>query len=200
MTKDISLQYSRPLLNNSYYYYFCLFYHGLYCCSFCASAGRKPSTWSISHSSQSFFSYTKHLSVDWRRSQHADLLNLCHSSCLWYFFDVFYHPLLYCTEFSYATFSVFLVLGLCTCFSFRFPSVRCFYLMKNSYESVCKWNSLNLILLLIMLLFLLLLLLLLLWFGALFWFQRNLNNIILIVYDFVVGGFSLNDNRERIVA
>ena len=71
-----------------------------------------------------------------------------------------------------------------TRFSFRFPSVRCFYLMEQSYESVCRWNSLNLLLLV----------------RALFWFQRNLNNIILIVYDFVVGGFSLNDNREHIVA
>ena len=33
-------------------------------------------------------------------------------------------------RFSSATFPVFLVLGLCICFSFRFPSVRCFYLME----------------------------------------------------------------------
>ena len=32
----------------------------------------------------------------WRRSQHEDLLNLRHSISLWYFLDVFYHPLLYC--------------------------------------------------------------------------------------------------------
>ena len=49
---------------------------------FCASAGRKPCTWSISHSSQSFCLYTKHLPEDSRRSQHADLLNLGHSSSL----------------------------------------------------------------------------------------------------------------------
>ena len=36
----------------------------------------------LKHSSQSFCLYTKHLSEDSRRSQHADLLNLCHSSCL----------------------------------------------------------------------------------------------------------------------
>ena len=34
--------------------------------------------------------------------------------------------------------------SLCTCFSFRFPSVRCFYLMGQSYQSLCRWNSLNL--------------------------------------------------------
>ena len=50
----------------------------------CASAGRKPCTEGISHSSQSFCSYTKHLSEDWCRSQHADLLNRCNSSCFWY--------------------------------------------------------------------------------------------------------------------
>ena len=27
---------------------------------------------------------------------------------------------------------------------FQFPSVRCFYLMEQSYQSVCRWNSLNL--------------------------------------------------------
>ena len=50
----------------------------------CASAGRKPCTEGISHSSQLFCSYTKHLSEDWCRSQHADLLNRCNSSCFWY--------------------------------------------------------------------------------------------------------------------
>ena len=47
-----------------YYYYYCLFSqmfcHSLCWCSFCASVGRKPCTWSISHSSQSFCSYTNH--------------------------------------------------------------------------------------------------------------------------------------------
>ena len=65
-----------------YYYYYCLYYHSLCWCSFRASAGRKPCTWGISHSSESFCSDTKHLSEDSRRSQHADLLNLCHSSSL----------------------------------------------------------------------------------------------------------------------
>ena len=68
--------------NNYYYYYYCLYYHSLCWCSFCASAGRKPCTWGISHSSQSFCSDTKHLLEDSCRSQHADLLNLCHSSSL----------------------------------------------------------------------------------------------------------------------
>lgn len=67
-------------------------------CSFCASAERKPCTWSISHSSQSFCSHTRNFSQDWRISQHADLLNLCHSGCFWYFLDVFHHPFLYCTK------------------------------------------------------------------------------------------------------
>ena len=62
--------------------YYHLFYHSLCWCSFCASAGRKPCTWSISHSSQSFCLYTQHLSEDSRRSHHVDLLNLCHSSSL----------------------------------------------------------------------------------------------------------------------
>ena len=75
-----------------YYYHYCLVYHSLCWCSFCASAERKPCTWSISHSSQSFCLHTKHLSEDSRRSQHANLLNLCHSSCLWYFLDVSYLP------------------------------------------------------------------------------------------------------------
>ena len=82
----------------SEYYCYCPFYHSLCWCSFCASDGCKPCTWSTSHSSQSFCSYTKHLSEDSCRSQHADLLNICHSSSLWYFLDVFYHPLLYCTK------------------------------------------------------------------------------------------------------
>ena len=60
-------------------------------CSFCTSAGRKPCTWSISHSSQSVCSHTKHLSEDSYRSQHADLLGLFHSSSPWYFLDVFNH-------------------------------------------------------------------------------------------------------------
>ena len=41
-----------------------------------------------------FCPYTKHLSEDSRRPQYADLLNLCHSSSLIYFLDVFYHPFL----------------------------------------------------------------------------------------------------------
>ena len=59
---------------DNYYYY--LFYHSLCWCSFCASAVRKPCTWSISHSSKSFCLNTKHFSEDSRRSQHAELLNL----------------------------------------------------------------------------------------------------------------------------
>ena len=37
---------------------------------------------SVAHSSQSFCSYTENLSEDSCRFQHADLLNLCHSSSL----------------------------------------------------------------------------------------------------------------------
>ena len=58
--------------------YICIYLHS------CASARRKPCTEGISHSSQSFCSYTKHLSEDSCRSQHADLLNRCNSSCFWY--------------------------------------------------------------------------------------------------------------------
>ena len=42
------------------------------------------------YSSQLFCTYTKHLSEDLRRSQHAYLLNVCHSSCCWYFLYVHY--------------------------------------------------------------------------------------------------------------
>ena len=61
-----------------YYYYYCyyFFYHSLCWCSFCAPAGTNHAP------SQSFCSNTKHLSEDLCRSQHADLLNLCHNSCL----------------------------------------------------------------------------------------------------------------------
>ena len=64
------------------YYYYYLFCHSLCWCSFCASAGHKPCTWSISHSSQSFCSYTKRPPEDSCRTQHTDLLGLCHSSFL----------------------------------------------------------------------------------------------------------------------
>ena len=51
------------------------------------------------HSDHSFWSsYIKHLPEDSCRSQHADLLGLCHSSSLWYSLDVYYHTLLYCTK------------------------------------------------------------------------------------------------------
>ena len=36
-----------------------------------------------------YWSYIKHLPEDSRRSQHADLLGLCHISSLWYSLDVF---------------------------------------------------------------------------------------------------------------
>ena len=39
--------------------------------------------------SQSFCPYTKHLSEDARSSQHADLLDFCQSSSLWYFLFYF---------------------------------------------------------------------------------------------------------------
>ena len=84
----------RTLCYYYYYYYCCYFYYYLFChslcwCSFCASARHKPCTWSISHPSQSFCSYTKRPPEDSCRSQHTDLLGLCHSSFLWYFLDVF---------------------------------------------------------------------------------------------------------------
>ena len=103
------------------------------------------------YSSQLFCTYIKHLSEDLRRSQHAYLLNVCHSSCCWYFLYVFFHPLLHCTKrtnnhrdhsgFQRTHSLYFLVLGLCTCFSFPFSSERCFYQMEQSYQSVCRWNS-----------------------------------------------------------
>ena len=71
------------------YYYYCLLCHSLCWCSF--SAGLKACTCSVIHSSHHSGSYTKHLPEDSCRSQHADLLDLCHSSSFWYFLDVFYH-------------------------------------------------------------------------------------------------------------
>ena len=120
--------------------------------SFRSSAGCIPCTWGIRHTSHSFSSYIKHLPEDSCRSQHADLLGLCHISSLWYSLDVFYHILLFrfmrqllklsskcedhiftwypsllyqvhqqpqgSLQFSSATFSVFLTLGLCAFFYF----------------------------------------------------------------------------------
>ena len=122
-----------------YYYWYYLFCHSLFWCSFCASAGCKPCNWSIILSSQLFCSYTKHLPADSCGSQRADLLGLYRSISLilsWCFLPT--PSLLYqdhqqpkgSLRFSSATFSIFLVLGLCTCFSFRFPSVRGFYLIE----------------------------------------------------------------------
>ena len=84
------------------------------------------------HSSQSFYClYTKHLPEDSRRSQQADLLGsvtlpLSDTFLMFSTIPFFTVPSAQTTT----TFSVFLVVGLCTCFSFRFPSVRCFYLME----------------------------------------------------------------------
>ena len=121
------------------YYCYYLFRHSVCWCSVCASAGRKPWTWSISHLRQSFCSYTKYLPEDSCRPQHADILGHCHTSVLSYFLYVFYHILLYCVKRTnhhrdhfgfHLPYSLFLVLGLCSCFSFRFPSLRCFHLME----------------------------------------------------------------------
>ena len=110
---------------------------------FCASAGCKPCTWSTCHSSRSFCSFSKNLpEEDSCRSEHADLWSLCHSSMHSLILSSCFLPspsLLYQAYqrpqgslwLSSTTFSVF-------------PSVRCFYLMEYSYQSVCRWNSLNL--------------------------------------------------------
>ena len=83
------------------------------------------------HSSQSFCLYNKHLPEDSCRSQYADLLGsvtvaLSDPFLMFSTIPFFTIPSAPTTT----TFSVFLVVGLCTCFSFRFPSVRCFYLME----------------------------------------------------------------------
>ena len=66
---EISLSVYRHVIENGdvllfldVYYYYCLLCHSLCWCSF--SAGLKACTWSVSHSSQSFCSYTKHLPED----------------------------------------------------------------------------------------------------------------------------------------
>ena len=96
-----------------------------------------PHRWSLDslrecHSSQSFYClYTKHLPEDSRRCQQADLLGsvtlpLSDTFLMFSTIPFFTVPSAQTTT----TFSVFLVVGLCTYFSFRFPSVRCFYLME----------------------------------------------------------------------
>ena len=83
------------------------------------------------HSSQSFCLYTKHLPEDSCRSQHADLLGSVTVTLSDTFLMFSTIPFFIVPSASTTTkFSVFLVVGLCTCFSFRFPSVRCFYLME----------------------------------------------------------------------
>ena len=74
--------------NKDIYYYY-LFYHSLCWCSFRRSAGRKPCTWSISHSSQSFC--LKTLSTFLRIRAHPSMQSFWISLIL--FLDVFYHPL-----------------------------------------------------------------------------------------------------------
>ena len=63
-----------------YYYYYYLLCHSLCWFSFCAS------------------SYTEHLPEDSCRSQHADLWISVTVALSDNFFDVFYHPPLYCTK------------------------------------------------------------------------------------------------------
>ena len=110
-----------------YYYYYNLFCHSLQWFSLCAS------------------SYTEHLPEDSCRPQHADLWNsvtiALSDNFLMFstipFFTVPSAPTTTgITRFSYATLSVFLVLGLCTCLSFPFPSVRCFHLWNSQRQSV----------------------------------------------------------------
>ena len=62
-----------------------------------------------------------------RTDQHADLLNLCHSTSLWYFLDVLYHPLLYCTS------ALLLYL--------LFRAVKKFLSIRLIMNSVRQWNS-----------------------------------------------------------
>ena len=79
--------------SSHFVYYYNLFCHSLCWCPSCALAGHIPCTRSIDQSlkkSQSFCPYTKHLSEDARSSQHADLLDFCQSSSLWYFIFYFF--------------------------------------------------------------------------------------------------------------
>ena len=62
-----------------------------------------------------------------RTDQHADLLNLCHSTSLWYFLDVLYHPLLYRTS------ALLLYL--------LFRAVKKFLSIRLIMNSVRQWNS-----------------------------------------------------------
>ena len=63
-----------------YYYYYYLVCHSLCWCSFCASAGRKPRTWSRSVT-QAHSVYTLSTLLRIRADQQADFL-LFHSSSL----------------------------------------------------------------------------------------------------------------------
>ena len=83
--RNFSIRMNRHVIENGdvllfldVYCYYCLLCHSLCWCSF--SAGLKACTCSVIHSSHHSGSYTKHLPEDSCRSQHADLLDLCHSS------------------------------------------------------------------------------------------------------------------------
>ena len=104
--RNFSIRMNRHVIENGdvllfldVYYYYCLLCHSLCWCSF--SAGLKACTCSVIHSSHHSGSYTKHLPEDSCRSQHADLLDLCHSSSFWYFLDVFYHYYYYYYYYCY---------------------------------------------------------------------------------------------------
>ena len=78
-----------------YYYYYYLFYHSLCWCSFCASAGRKPCTWSRSVTEVNHSVHTLSTLLRIRADQQAGFLSLCHSSSLWHVFLPF---ISYCTK------------------------------------------------------------------------------------------------------
>ena len=75
-----------------------LLYHSLCWCLFV----HQPGAYHAPGASDTQFIHSdhalKHLPEDSCRSQHADLLGLCHSSSLRYSLDVFFHTLLYCTK------------------------------------------------------------------------------------------------------
>ena len=133
-----------------HYYYFNLFHHNLCWCSFCESAGRKPCTQGISTQvNYSVHTLSTFLRICADPSMHIFWMSVTVAAADTFFMFTMITSSLYqahqqpqgSLRFSKNTFFVFLVLGLCTCFSFPFSSERCFYQMEQSYQSVCRWNS-----------------------------------------------------------
>ena len=93
------------------------------------------------HSSQSFCLYT---SWGFVQIPACRSFGFCHSNSLWYFLDVFNHPLLYCTKRT----NNHQILCISSCRSlyllFFSISFSAMFLSNGIVIAVCRWNSLKL--------------------------------------------------------